>query len=75
MYKSDKKSKLYIDDSDHILKLHDSSCAICGEIMQQITPDDPENRGICYSCYEGMWGHRVQGALPPVLKAAAAGCK
>lgn len=77
MYSSDKMTQSRPDTSDQRVQLYDSPCAICGEIMLQTTPDDPENRGICYSCYEEMWGRQVKRAMPSVIKVAAAvaGCK
>jgi hypothetical protein len=45
--------------TDPTLTLYETSCAICGVVLQQITPDDPEDRPICYGCYEEMWGKRI----------------
>jgi hypothetical protein len=36
--------------------LYDSPCALCGKTLKQIKPDDPDNRGVCYECYQATHG-------------------
>ena len=52
---------------------YDSYCVVCGSVMKQLVPDDPDNRGICYHCYSSMWGKQsVRQIIQPLMKKARA---
>ena len=52
--------------------VHNSKCVVCGRTTLQTEPDDQENRGICYRCYQLMWGRQSIESSNKLRRAAAA---
>ena len=67
--------RISADDSSPrcVLPLYDSVCVMCGSTLRQTVPDDREDRGICYSCYQEMWVKQKPVKGKRTQKAAAAG--
>lgn len=59
--------------ASHSVPTYDSYCVVCGSVMKQLVPDDPDNRGICYHCYSSMWGKQsISQIVQSTLKKAKA---